>query len=275
MIFFMDWYVEIQEHDWSLSDQITCSTFVHHCTSFSLPCNYSSLCLKHYHSIVCKLIPICWLTVGWVLCALMLSGSPMPLFNPLLCGHHWAHICISQHLCLWMYQHLLWPFTTQYANQISQSLSHLTQIATFPCNPWRIFMMYININMWLVSLVSIWETSIFLDTHSFQMPPSDLCVKYGISMISLQFSWHKRVWRCHQLPCIVSFPLMDCLIPLFSLHSPNNCPCHRSHRHTYQALLPPLTFPWRLVFFPALQLTVTCLLLSSCLPWCLCVLSWP
>ena len=32
MIFFMDWYVEIQECDWSLSDQIMCSTFVCHCT---------------------------------------------------------------------------------------------------------------------------------------------------------------------------------------------------------------------------------------------------
>lgn len=34
----------------------------------------------------------------------------------------------------------------------------------------------------------IWETSICLDAHSFQMPPSDLCVKYGTPMISLQFS---------------------------------------------------------------------------------------
>src|SRR5260370_31116186 len=58
---------------------------------------------------------------------------------------------------------------------------------------------------------------------------------------------------------------MDCLIPLFSLHSPNNCPRHRSHHHTYQALLPPLMFPWHLIFFPALQLTVTCLLLSTML----------
>src|SRR5258708_20194429 len=55
---------------------------------------------------------------------------------------------------------------------------------------------------------------------------------------------------------------MDRLIPLFSPHSPNNCPRRRSHPHTYQALLPPLTFPRHLVSFPALQLTVTCLLLS-------------
>ena len=33
----------------------------------------------------------------------------------------------------------------------------------------------------------IWETSIFLDVHSFQMPLSDPCVKSGAPMISLQF----------------------------------------------------------------------------------------
>ena len=79
----------------------------------------------------------------------------MPLFNLLLCGHPRVHTCIPQHLLLQLYQHLRQPSTPQYAIQISPSLSHLlAQVATFSRNPRRIFAMYININMPVVSLVS-------------------------------------------------------------------------------------------------------------------------
>ncbi len=61
----------------------------------------------------------------------------------------------------------------QYAKQISPSLSHLlAQIATFPCNPQRIFAIYININMSLFSL----------------MLSSDLCVSPTVFLIILSSS---------------------------------------------------------------------------------------
>lgn len=62
--------------------------------------------------------------------------------------------------------------------------------------------------------------------------------------------------------CAISFPLMDHLI---QLSSRSNCPLRQSHRHIYQAQLPPLMFPRHLVSFPRFpvpQLTMTFLLPS-------------
>src|SRR5258707_14463124 len=72
-----------------------------------------------------------------------------------------------------------------------------------------------------------------------------------------------EIWNPHDIPtvfltqvCVMTpstsmhsiLPLMDHLIPLFSLHSPNNYPHCQSHCHTYQAHLPPLTFPQHFAF---------------------------
>jgi hypothetical protein len=81
------------------------------------------------------------------------GGSPMPLFNHLLCGRRRAPTSIPQHHRRQMYQHLPQLSITQYANQISQGLSLLLgQVVTLSHNPRR---MYINISMSLVSSVSL------------------------------------------------------------------------------------------------------------------------
>jgi hypothetical protein len=96
-------------------------------------------------------------------------------------------------------------FTTQYANQILQGL--LVQIVTFPHNPQKIFVMYININMALVSSMSElcsvhcfpapWHIHLFqrlLRRTFLQMLPSDLC----------------EIWNPHDIPAV--FAAQACLM---------------------------------------------------------------
>ena len=76
----------------------------------------------------------------------VLGGSPMHPSNRLLCGCHRALTCIPQYRHLQLYQHLSQLFTTQYANQIFQSLFHpLAPTVSLSRNPRRVFAMHIYI----------------------------------------------------------------------------------------------------------------------------------
>ena len=70
-------------------------------------------------------------------------------------------------------------FTTQYANLISQNLfRHLAQLLSLSCNPRRIFVMYINRNMSLVSSVS--------EQHHFPTP-WHMCLSRQLQISQLLF----------------------------------------------------------------------------------------
>ena len=167
----------------------------------------------------------------------------MPLSNLLPCGRHLAHTCIPHYRHLQLYQHLPQLLTTQYANQISQSPSRLlAQILTLSRNPRRIFAMYININMSLVSLVSavsrLLGTCVYsegFDLLRYPFPP-DAAVR------SLC-----EIWSPHDIPAV--FLTQACLMtPSTSMHNilPLNGP---SNSTVFTAIAqqlpsPPITPPY-------------------------------
>ena len=140
-----------------------------------------------------------------------------------------------------LYQHLPQLFTTQHVNQISQSLSRLfAQIVTFPRNPQRIFAMYININMSLVSSVSECAISLlpgtcaysvhfdFLRRSFLQMPLCETWNPHGIFFLA------SLIQACSTTPLT---PLHNIL----RLHGPSN-----STVFTQQLPSLPITSPWHI-----------------------------
>jgi hypothetical protein len=166
----------------------------------------------------------------------------MPPSNPLLCGRPRARTCIPQDRLLQLYQHLPQLFITQFVNPISQSLSRLlAQIVSFSRNPRRIFAMFININMSLVSSVS--ERAIsplpgpcaYSGNFDFlrRSSPPDAAVR------SLC-----EIWNPHDIPAV--FLTQACLMtPSTPLHNilPLNGPSN-STVFVQQLPSPPITPPY-------------------------------
>ena len=166
-------------------------------------------------------------------------------FNPLLCGRHRARTCIPQYPHLQLYQHLPRLFTTQYANLISQNLSRrVAPIVSFSRNPRRIFAMYININMSLVSSVSEqrhfpapWHMRLFWQLRYLRRSfLSDAAVRTLC-----------EIWNPHDIPA--DFLAQACLMtPSTPLHNilPLNGPSNSSVFTLVQQLpSPPITPPYR------------------------------